>query len=53
MKNLELRLESRTGAGHDLNLHYQAPLTYAVVLNWMDRRVGRNSNVPPRFPCQP
>lgn len=41
------------GAGHDLNLHYQAPLTYAVVLNWMDRRVGRNSNVPPRFPCQP
>jgi pimeloyl-ACP methyl ester carboxylesterase len=39
------------GAGHDLNLHFQAPLAYDVVLSWMDRRVGSNPNVPPPVPC--
>jgi len=41
------------GSGHDLNLHFQAPLAYAAVLNWMDRRVGRNPNAAPPQPCQP
>jgi pimeloyl-ACP methyl ester carboxylesterase len=40
-------------AGHDLNLHFQAPLTYFTILDWMDRRVGRNPNAPPPVPCQP
>ena len=38
-------------AGHDLNLHFQAPLTYDVVLNWLDRRVGRNPKAPAPSPC--
>ncbi|HSN87682.1 MAG TPA: alpha/beta hydrolase [Thermoanaerobaculia bacterium] len=41
------------GAGHDLNLHFQAPLAYDAVLEWMDRRVGSNTNSPPPSPCQP
>jgi pimeloyl-ACP methyl ester carboxylesterase len=40
-------------AGHDLNLHFQAPLAYDAVLEWLDRRVGSNPNVPPPSPCQP
>ncbi|HEX4963139.1 MAG TPA: alpha/beta fold hydrolase [Thermoanaerobaculia bacterium] len=40
-------------SGHDLNLHFHAPLTYAILLNWMNRRVGRNPNVAPPFPCRP
>lgn len=39
------------GAGHDLNLHVQAPAAYDVLLEWMDRRVGSNPNVPPPAPC--
>lgn len=39
-------------AGHDLNLHYMAPLTYATVLGWMSRRVGNDTRVPARG-CQP
>jgi pimeloyl-ACP methyl ester carboxylesterase len=41
------------GAGHDLNLHFQAPLTYVTLLSWLERRVGRNANIPPLQPCQP
>lgn len=41
------------GAGHDLNLHFQAQLAYDVVLEWMDRRVGSNTNAPAPSPCQP
>jgi pimeloyl-ACP methyl ester carboxylesterase len=41
------------GAGHDLNLHVQAPLTYDVVLDWLDRRIGRDPRIPPPVPCQP
>ncbi|HWN42716.1 MAG TPA: hypothetical protein VNW71_10875 [Thermoanaerobaculia bacterium] len=41
------------GAGHDLNLHFQAPFAYDVVLSWMDRRVGSDANDPPPSPCQP
>lgn len=40
-------------SGHDLNLHFQAPLTFFTLLDWMDRRVGRNPNVPPPSPCRP
>ncbi|MFL6234946.1 MAG: alpha/beta hydrolase [Thermoanaerobaculia bacterium] len=32
--------------GHDLNLHYSAPLTYDTILNWMDRRVGGDTRTP-------
>lgn len=38
-------------AGHDLNLHFQAPLAYATILGWMNRRVGQNPNAPPSQPC--
>ncbi|HEX7184119.1 MAG TPA: alpha/beta hydrolase [Thermoanaerobaculia bacterium] len=40
-------------AGHNLNLHFQAPLTYDVILEWMDRRVGSNPRVAPAQPCEP
>jgi hypothetical protein len=39
------------GAGHDLNLHVQAPLAYDAVLDWLDRRVGSDPNVAPPVPC--
>ncbi|HSK79066.1 MAG TPA: alpha/beta fold hydrolase [Thermoanaerobaculia bacterium] len=39
------------GAGHDLNLHVQAPLAYDAILDWLDRRVGSNPNVPAPVPC--
>jgi len=39
------------GTGHDLNLHYTAPLSYVTILSWMDRRVGRNPNAPAPQPC--
>jgi pimeloyl-ACP methyl ester carboxylesterase len=44
---------SIAGAGHDLNLHFQAPLAYDAILEFLDRRVGHASNVPPPSPCQP
>jgi pimeloyl-ACP methyl ester carboxylesterase len=40
-------------AGHDLNLHYTAPITYGTLLDWMDRRVGRDASRPAPEPCQP
>ena len=40
-------------SGHDLNLHYQAQAAYDAVLEWLDRRVGDNTKVPPPSPCQP
>jgi pimeloyl-ACP methyl ester carboxylesterase len=40
-------------AGHDLNLHYAAPVAYDAVLEWLDRRVGSDTRVPPPSPCQP
>jgi pimeloyl-ACP methyl ester carboxylesterase len=39
------------GAGHDLNLHVQAPAAYDVLLSWMDRRVGSDPGLPPPVPC--
>jgi pimeloyl-ACP methyl ester carboxylesterase len=42
-----------SGAGHDLNLQFQAPIAYDAVLSWMNRRVGSDPNVPPPSPCQP
>jgi pimeloyl-ACP methyl ester carboxylesterase len=33
-------------SGHDLNLHYTAPLTYSTILDWMDRRVGSDTKAP-------
>jgi pimeloyl-ACP methyl ester carboxylesterase len=38
--------------GHDLNLHYTAPLSYTTILSWLDRRVGSDTRVPARG-CQP
>lgn len=40
-------------AGHDLNLELQAQQAYDAVLDWLDRRVGGDSRVPPPSPCQP
>jgi len=40
-------------SGHVLNLHYTAPLTYGTLLDWMDRRVGRDAGQPAPEPCQP
>jgi pimeloyl-ACP methyl ester carboxylesterase len=40
-------------SGHDLNLHYTAPLTYSTILDWMDRRVGGDTRSPAPAPCQP
>ena len=40
------------GAGHDLNLHLQAPQAYDAVLEWMDRRVGSDTKVAPAEPCE-
>lgn len=41
------------GAGHDLNLHFQAQQAYDDVLEWLDRRVGSDTRVPAPSPCQP
>jgi pimeloyl-ACP methyl ester carboxylesterase len=41
------------GAGHDLNLHVQAPLAYDAVLEWMDRRVGSDPRSAAQQPCAP
>jgi pimeloyl-ACP methyl ester carboxylesterase len=38
-------------SGHDLNLHFNAPLTYDTVLEWLDRRVGSDTRVPVPSPC--
>lgn len=40
-------------AGHDLNLQFQAPQVYDVILDWMDRRVGSNTKRPAPEPCEP
>jgi pimeloyl-ACP methyl ester carboxylesterase len=32
--------------GHDLNLHFSAPVTYDVILDWFDRRVGSDTKAP-------
>ena len=39
-------------AGHDLNLHYQAPRTYTTMLKWLNRRVGSNTKFPAPQPCE-
>jgi pimeloyl-ACP methyl ester carboxylesterase len=41
------------GAGHDLNLQLQAPITYDTILEWVDRRVGSDTKVPAPSPCAP
>ena len=40
-------------AGHDLNLQFQAPQAYDVILDWLDRRVGSDTKRPAPMPCQP
>jgi pimeloyl-ACP methyl ester carboxylesterase len=40
-------------SGHVVNLHFSAPFTFFTLLDWMDRRVGRNPSAPPPQPCQP
>lgn len=39
------------GAGHDLNLHFQAQDAYDAILSWIDRRVGSDSRAPVPSPC--
>ena len=41
------------GAGHDLNLHFQAQDAYDAILSWIDRRVGSDTKQPVPSPCQP
>jgi pimeloyl-ACP methyl ester carboxylesterase len=41
------------GAGHDLNLQFQAPLAFGTLLEWMNRRVGSNPKAPAPQPCMP
>jgi pimeloyl-ACP methyl ester carboxylesterase len=38
-------------AGHNLNLHRNAPTYFGIVREWADRRVGSSSLVPPPQPC--
>ncbi|MFC1591503.1 alpha/beta hydrolase [Thermodesulfobacteriota bacterium] len=38
-------------AGHNLNLHYSAPQTYAVMLDWAARRIGTDASGPGE-PCE-
>lgn len=40
-------------AGHDLNLHFQAPIAYDTILEWLDRRMGSDTKVPAPSPCEP
>ncbi|HVV37782.1 MAG TPA: alpha/beta fold hydrolase [Acidimicrobiales bacterium] len=39
------------GAGHDINLHRNAPAWYAQVADWIARRVGATATLPPSQPC--
>jgi pimeloyl-ACP methyl ester carboxylesterase len=39
--------------GHDLNLHFSAPATYGVILEWIGRRVGDDPRAPAPQPCAP
>ncbi len=48
-----LEVKAIPQSGHDLNLHFQAPNTFATLLDWMDQRVGRNPNAAPPRPCHP
>lgn len=41
------------GAGHDLNLHFQAQQAYDDILEWLDRRVGSDTRFAAPSPCQP
>ena len=36
---------------HVLNLHPTAPVTYQHMIDWADRRIGRNTDVAPTDPC--
>lgn len=40
-------------AGHNLNLHKNAPAYFAIVREWANRRVGASSLAPPPQPCTP
>lgn len=42
---------SIAGAGHDLNLQFQAPQAYDAILDWLDRRVGSDPGAPAPVPC--
>jgi pimeloyl-ACP methyl ester carboxylesterase len=39
--------------GHDVNLHFHAQTAYDTILDWMDRRVGRDGDGAAPQPCQP
>ncbi len=40
-------------AGHDVSLHFQAPRAHNIILNWMNRRVGKDPRKPAPSPCEP
>jgi len=42
---------SIAGSGHDLNLQFEAPIAYDGILDWLDRRVGGDTNRPAPQPC--
>lgn len=39
--------------GHDANLHRNAPQSFAYMLDWISRRVGKAEGSGPVAPCQP
>ncbi|MCP4198735.1 MAG: alpha/beta hydrolase [Proteobacteria bacterium] len=39
--------------GHNLNLHLNAPESYAVINDWMERRIGIQPESSPSAPCAP
>jgi pimeloyl-ACP methyl ester carboxylesterase len=40
-------------SGHNFNLHFEAPYAYALIQEWIGRRVGSDPRVPAPQPCQP
>jgi pimeloyl-ACP methyl ester carboxylesterase len=38
--------------GHNLNLHLNAPESYAIINDWMERRIGIQPQSPPSAPCE-
>jgi pimeloyl-ACP methyl ester carboxylesterase len=38
--------------GHNINLHLNAPDSYAIIHAWMERRIGIQPDSPPSAPCE-
>ena len=48
---IETNVIERTG--HNINLHLNAPESYAIIHNWMKRRIGISQSNAPSAPCEP